>query len=514
MNSYDLVPYASRPLAEVQCRVLETIAVMFGMSPAPPASARVLELGCGTGENLAAQALEYPAARFTGCDSSSVAIAAGRELIDALGLRNVELRHQDLRELNGREGDFDYILCHGVYSWVEPDVRARILRVFRQCLGPQGVGYLSYNTYPGWHLRGVARELIRSHAGRISDPQQAVAQALEILGVAAETTPQDSAIGTLFRQEYFDLSCAPAGYLYHEMLGVHNEPCYFREFFGHLQAAGLQYLGEAEFARNFSDNLPPKVRACLEGIPFLQREQLYDHLKGTAFRCSLLCGREIALDRHVDFRKLSRFSLSLDSETRVKSTPNESGLSDDGGLRLLSDTFELSIVTDPLTVAAIRCLQDQQPGFVSVQELQRAARENLSRLSDRSNSRRNDNTDQMMRFLQAAVTVGAVNLHLSPPRIACRVSRCPVVSPLLRLQAQRDRVVMNQLQQPLCLSAASRFLAGLLDGTRDHQQLAEMLEQEVTAGRIVRSPWEQEEDPEKLVHQVLAELCRCGLLVA
>ena len=50
-----------------------------------------------------------------------------------------------------------------MYSWVPPDVQDAILRVCSRNLAPNGIAYVSYNTYPGWHVRMMAREMLVEH---------------------------------------------------------------------------------------------------------------------------------------------------------------------------------------------------------------------------------------------------------------------------------------------------------------------------------------------------------------
>jgi len=296
VGRYDRVPYVSAPVAEVQCRRLEATAALFQLSPAPPASAFVLELGCGAGDNLICQALDYPQARFIGCDTSATAVAAGRELVQALGLRNVELRHHDLCEVDAGWGTFDYILCPGVFSWVGPDVRRRILEIFRHILAPQGIGYLSYNVSPGWCVRGAVRDLMRRHTRGIGDPHQAIAQAREILALAAETHPVGGAFGPLLSRENIIMTTRyDDAYVYHELLAEHNQPFYFEEVLGQIEGAGLQYVSESDIAAIFPWDLPPKARAFLEGMPFLAREQYLDCMRGSMFRQSAVAGQGVTV---------------------------------------------------------------------------------------------------------------------------------------------------------------------------------------------------------------------------
>ena len=171
-NSYDAVPYKSYPFKQTHPDRLATIALLFGLEPPPVERASILELGCASGGNLLPLAEQLPNGRFVGLDGSERQIRDGQRLLDALGFEHVELRHQDICEFEPGEGEFDYILCHGVYSWVGDDVQRRILEICRRGLAANGVAYVSYNTFPGWHMRGMIRDIMRYRA-QFSKPRKA-----------------------------------------------------------------------------------------------------------------------------------------------------------------------------------------------------------------------------------------------------------------------------------------------------------------------------------------------------
>jgi SAM-dependent methyltransferase len=524
MNSYDLVPYPGGAVAPAHCRRLETVAALFQLAPVPPASARVLELGCGTGNNVAPQALAYPTAQFIGCDSSASAVAAARELVQALGLANVEFRCQDLCQVDANWGKFDYILCHGVFSWVGAEVRRRILEILRDNLAPQGIGYVSYNALPGWHLRGAVRDLLRHHASAFEDPAQAIAQARAVLALAAQASVADDPYSELIRDEYFLLSRHADAYLYHDMLEEYNQPFYFHEFLKQIGAADLQYLGAAEFSEMFTWDMPTGARAFLDGKPVPEREQYLDYLRGCAFKRSLVCQAEVAVERRLDPQVLDRFAVALTDQARLEvsaSGDDQPALPVSAGAevgRLVTGHCELTC-PDPLTLAALRCLDERWPEFVPVSLLRQNASGRLRQCDGGAEPSHGPGTvgaegpDPLMRFLLDAVTAGAIEATLSPPCVTSRISDRPLVSPLVRVEAQRGNVVTNQRHESIRLTAVARLVAGLLDGTRDRRGLLAAVSQELKAGRVSVGPFEESDDVEGLLEEVLSGLCRRALLV-
>src|SRR6185503_10934875 len=159
MTSYDALPYPLLAHAQTHPAWLATLAVVHGLRPAPVEHCRVLEIGCASGSNLIPFACEMDGSEFVGIDLSSRQVAEGQEFIRALGLRNIRLQAQDLLDFDDA-GTFDYIIAHGLYSWVPQTVRDRLMDICRRHLAPQGVAFISFNAYPGWQGLNMVRDLM------------------------------------------------------------------------------------------------------------------------------------------------------------------------------------------------------------------------------------------------------------------------------------------------------------------------------------------------------------------
>src|SRR5262245_57118876 len=118
-NSYDDVPYENFAFVQTHPDRLATIARMFGLITPEVSTSRVLELGCASGGNLLPMAFNLPRAEFVGIDLSQRQIERGRETIAAVGIPNARLEHASILDISRDWGTFDYIICHGVFSWVE-----------------------------------------------------------------------------------------------------------------------------------------------------------------------------------------------------------------------------------------------------------------------------------------------------------------------------------------------------------------------------------------------------------
>ena len=269
---YDAVPYPRLAHKTTHPAQIAALATLLGVDAPRPAACRVLELGCAAGSNLLPMALTLPDARFVGIDLSPVQVEMGRADIAALGLANVELHTLDLLEIaespqESGLGRFDYILGHGIYSWVPEPVRSAILALIRSHLTPNGIAFVSYNAYPGWHAMDALRRVMLYHVREIADPAQRAGAARELLDLLAEALPPERSVYgmhiTAFRDYLLkDEDQTPDernAYLLHDHLADFNQPFYFHEFAAHLEAAGLQYLCDAEIVNDMPLGIPPQT---------------------------------------------------------------------------------------------------------------------------------------------------------------------------------------------------------------------------------------------------------------
>jgi SAM-dependent methyltransferase len=312
-SSYDQVPYPNRPQRTAHPRHLEAVATLFGMRPQPSPQCTVLELGSATGANLIAQAYDLTDSKFLGIDFSETQIADGQKMVEKLGLRNIELRHANILDVDTTWGQFDYVICPGVYSWTPREVQDKIMAICQANLAPNGVAYVSYNVYPGWHLRTTIRDMMRYHVSRNADRQGQIDQARAILEFLAVSCQEDDDRVAMVRNELETVRRLNDAFFFHEYLEESNTPIYFHEFADRAQANGLQYLAEADVSLMFSTSLPEQAHATLEAmqnLPLIRREQYMDYARNRQFRATLLCREEITLQRQLKPAIMEKFYLN------------------------------------------------------------------------------------------------------------------------------------------------------------------------------------------------------------
>ena len=260
--AYDDVPYDSKAHEDTHPVAIATLAHLFGLaSCAPAATARVLEIGCGEGENLVAAASYLPDARFVGLDLAATAIAAGA---DAAGA-NVSLSVGDI--LGAKDlGEFDYVIAHGIYSWVPEDVRTALLARIRASLAPNGVGFLSLNAMPAWQYRRALRELALDRGRSAKDPAERVAIALaavDEIALGGKDAPgflgRLAAEAVAYRHHVDEATPASAPfarYVFHDLLAECNDAFTLAEMEARCAAAGLHVVTPAPLGTKPIDTLP------------------------------------------------------------------------------------------------------------------------------------------------------------------------------------------------------------------------------------------------------------------
>jgi SAM-dependent methyltransferase len=284
-SPYDAIAYPGRPFAQTHPDRLATLATLFGLTPAALEDCRVLELGCGDAGNLVPMALALPGARFVGIDAAPGAIERGQRLADALELQNVELVATRIEDYAPPEDGFDYVIAHGVYSWVPAPVRDRLLESCRTALAADGVAYVSYNALPGGRLREALRDMLVFHTAGLEDARERIAQARELLRFLLAGAPADQPFAAAMRGHVERLVGSDDALLAHDELSEDNVSVYFHEFADHASRHGLQYLAEADFFEMQTGVVPDAVSDALRDVgDVVRREQYLDFLKGRMFR--------------------------------------------------------------------------------------------------------------------------------------------------------------------------------------------------------------------------------------
>jgi methyltransferase-like protein/SAM-dependent methyltransferase len=485
LTSYDLIPYPSYSFPQTHPDHLAVVAALLGLAPAPVERCRVLELGCAAGSNLIPMAEELPHSTFVGIDLSPSQIDQGRKAIAELGLTNIELRQQSILDFEPGSELFDYILCHGVYSWVPPDVQEQILAISRHSLQPSGVAYVSYNTLPGWHMRGMIRDMMLYHSQRFSDPRQQIAQARGLLDfLVASVNTEQNPYGQILRSELEGLRQSPDAYLYHDHLEEHNSPIYFHQFIERAAAHQLRYLADVNLSTMDLGNLPQQVSQVLQRVcnDMIQLEQYMDFLRNRTFRQTLLCHAQYTPNYRLAPGILAPFFFG--SSLRPVSSPPDLHSLTREEFRGPSGAFAFSI--HPIVKAALVVLGEAWPRFLSLEELCSQARARLNGEAAGNPAIRAEDRQQIEQAMLKFYTISPalVEFRLRPLRVTTQPGPKPLARRLALWQARSGRSVTNLRHEVVNLDEFGRQVLLRLDGRHTRPEMVRELIDLVEDGQL------------------------------
>lgn len=294
---YSELGYKSMPFPYTTPATLEAYAALVGVSAPNPKTARVLELGATYGGNIISQALFNPDATFVGIELSQEQVEKGNEVIANAGLTNVSLIQSDIASIGSEIGTFDYIIAHGVYSWVDDGVKEALLRLIDEHLAEDGIAYVSYNTYPGWHTMEEVRQLMMfsnrdktqfNHKEKVLHGKTigsiVGSQILKYDNLKERNSKFLGALRSVMQKDEY--------YVGHDHLEPNNDPVYFYQFNDHLAAHNLAYLCDADLTLSMVRSFDADIADTLDKLvpnDHVAQEQYLDFMLDTTFRKSIIC---------------------------------------------------------------------------------------------------------------------------------------------------------------------------------------------------------------------------------
>jgi methyltransferase-like protein/protein-L-isoaspartate O-methyltransferase len=496
---YERTPYPDYSYPQTHPNRLAAIGSMLGLDPEPVESCRVLELGCASGWNLIPMAESLPGSEFTGLDFAANQIAAGDSAIAELNLSNIRLRVMDLLEVPEDLGRFDYIIAHGVLSWVPEPVQQKIFHICRQHLAPNGIAYISYNTLPGWHMLGALRDMMLYRTRHQQDSDQKVKSARELMLFLADTVgTQEDASGT-FVGAYGDMIRAYSRFvkerrqtdkggnelLLHDELALFNQAFYFSEFMEMARTCGLEYVAEADFSMVTPKDFSPETVKQIQELAndTVEAEQYMDFLRNRTLRQTLLCHETKRVNRALRPEVLidQNFSIMTRSRTNGKSAAAEKRVE-----RYEAPNGTVFATDHPVTKAAWKHLIDISPLALPFSELLKHSQTMV--YGRRNVSKKDADQDRLVlaaNLLQAhCYSQQLVELRVGKNLFQRRVNHRPLTTPLTRYLVRMGTRVVNRRHETVSIDANRCQFVRYLDGTRDRKELLQLFMELSQAGKV------------------------------
>ena len=467
LSSYDAVPYRGRAIPETHPDALGAMAALHGMQPPLTQTARILELGCASGVNLMAIAAALPGATCVGVDGSHLQIEEGELLRAEAGLGNVRLLPGRFESIGDDLGEFDYVICHGVYSWVPHAVQDQLLALCRSRLAPGGLAFLSFNVYPGWHSRQMLREMMLYHVRAISEPAERVAQARALLELLARMAKvEDGTYRAGFATMAEHLADSDDGYIFHEFLEDENRPAYFHQVAERAGAAGLRYVGSTT---SIWEAFPPTdVEEALAPLrDRIVREQYLDFLADTTFRRSVFCRNDEAVQPKPDPSRVR--ALFASGRARPYKPDGDPDVASDNPVEFITGGTTPFPVLHPLVKATFVALSDAMPRTLTFDELWKET------VRLRKSADAEERQDELARLLLRSFTGALVRLSPRPSPCAWPPPERPKATAFARVEAAHGPLVTNLFHRTVELSDAERLIVRACDGSRTRDEIADAL---------------------------------------
>jgi SAM-dependent methyltransferase len=419
-------PAMSHPLADPA--VTAVAARLGGLTTAPPRQARILEIGCASGHNLLPLARRWPHSEWIGLDLSTQAIADARVLAAEAGIGNATFHAADLRDFAPAGKPFDFIIAHGVFSWVPDDVQLALLEFCRRHLAPTGIATISFNVAAGWAQRLPVVAMVRALQDATGGELMATIALLRRMIDPA--TPHAAHVRWILDQM---LTKGPDLLRFDDFAPV-NDPWSFDQFVLAAAHAGLRWLGESDPAQNLPSALGEAARAALGPLASnpLQAQLAADFAAGRTFRSGVLCRDD---------------------------APTQPGLTNEGVFDFAVRAGDATPTSaDPLGQAFYQALAALAPQCVPLRELV-ATLPGVDR-------------GALARLVFDGITRGLIHPRIDPLRFDPQPPERPCLNPLLLACARRGLPLVDVWHMPCSFPPAHHEVLVAMDGTRNRAELA------------------------------------------
>lgn len=480
-QAYNELPYTSNVFATCQPTRLHALAKIKGLDPAPLETAKVLEIGCSFGGNLLPFAIRHPNSQLVGVDLSEYQINIGQQMMQRVGVENVELVAADISEVSFNI-KFDYIICHGVFSWVPELVRQAILKTIQNYLAPNGIAYISYNTYPGWKIKDIAKELMQFGSNPGLNRKDRVEQSFETLKFVSNILERKNAeLYKVLSDSFKVVTEQSKNYVAHEHFEEFNRPLYLREFVSQIEQYDLAYLTDTSIpgiyqSFHFKDDEYDKVchyfNYRLEAV-----EQFIDFITNRSFRGSIITHKQNLVEKEI-VNNVQQYNVChdfYDVHLRTNIEYLEATEQKDASWKLTDVGLEFT--DNPLNKVVFSYLQKQKNPC------------KVSDIFEYVKTQPEYNERELQNLIWLVIHSANVYLCFSPEKCDDYGNKPKLFEPyrkFIDLVKHNPDItnLSNRYYQVVILDFLSQYIAQYLDGTRTIKALVKQIRQDIEDEKI------------------------------
>jgi len=511
--SYDEMPYESFPYSQTHPPHLSTLASLFGLETPDLENMRVLELGCAAGGNIIPLAVDYPNAEFVGIDLSKEQTDIGKKQVKDMKLKNIKIEHLSIADLNDQFGTFDFVLCHGVFSWVPDEISDKILSICKNQLSPKGLAVISYNCLPGWSAVRSVRDMMIYHTKRFDSLDMKADQAKALVDFLHKHCEKNSPYKGILEHEQKVLKRTRKDYITHEYLEDDNTQYYFYEFIDKAKTHDLQYVGDSALATMYSGNMPKAAIQKLQSMgDIVTQEQYMDFIRNRRFRHTILTHADRKISRRIEPDKIEAMYVHSTYKPKQAIRNNNDPVEfirpgQKAALKLSHPVAKLALAKfgetpgNPTKIADIIDFVDKTLGMEDRDAVKNMVIDATAQLALR----------------------GSIKLSVEGARWVNDLSDTPKLAPLPLYQAKQEtqKWITNGLRQKISVTPVSKFIMSLCDGTHTKEDIINKLAEEMdeqgwsvrSKGEIVDDENRKQQAIKNLVDNTIAESKRRFLLV-
>lgn len=324
------------------------------------------ELGYGQGVSANIHAAASPRGEFWGTDFNPDHALFASGLAGQAGSGATLLGQGFEQFLEAQTPQFDFIVLHGVWSWISPSARHSVVEFIRRKLKIGGAVFMSYNILPGWTAERPLRDLLWLHTEHAGAPDASTASRItNSLRFADRLRKQGAAYFTenaRASQLLDEMMREDSRQLAHEYFNRNWWLTYFAEVARALEPASLSFanslhlsdlVGEVRQRTAGTDLIGPEMGAPL-------RETASDFLLNRRFRRDVFVRGSLRLSRPERDARLHEVAFALmrpaDAVSMFATTPYGNLALEESIYRPVLNALESA--EGPITLASLRGVPD------------------------------------------------------------------------------------------------------------------------------------------------------------